>query len=84
VEKKEVTIESPVAVGEVTLVPIARLSLNYERSNGGIFFFGMKQPVAVVAISVSGKRAFRVTGEEVSVEELIQEVPGIKETLEGI
>jgi uncharacterized spore protein YtfJ len=44
----------------------------------------MKQPVAVVAISVSGKRAFRVTGEEVSMEELIQEVPGIKETLEGI
>jgi len=83
-EKKEVTIESPVAVGEVTLVPIAKTSLNYEQSNGGIFFFGMKQPVAVVAISVSGKRAFRITGEEVSVEELIQEVPGIKETLEGI
>lgn len=83
-EKKEVTIESPVGVGEVTLIPVAKTSLNYERSNGGIFFFGMKQPVAVVAISVSGKRAFRITGEEVSVEELIQEVPGIKETLEGI
>jgi len=83
-EKKETTIESPVVVGEVTLIPVAKTSLNYERSNGGIFFFGMKQPVAVVAISVAGKRAFRITGEEVSVEELIQEVPGIKETLEGI
>ena len=83
-EKKETTIDSPVGVGEVTLIPVAKTLLNYERSNGGIFFFGMKQPVAVVVISVSGKRAFRITGEEVSVEEPIQEVPGIKETLEGI
>jgi uncharacterized spore protein YtfJ len=83
-EKKETTIDSPVVVGEVTLVPIARLSLNYERSNGGIFFFGMKQPLAVVVISVSGKRAFRITGEEVSVQELIQELPGMKEMLEGM
>jgi len=33
---------------------------------------------------VSGKRAFRITGEEVSVQELIQELPGMKEMLEGI
>ena len=83
-EKKETTIDSRVAVGGVTLIPVAKTSLDYERSNSRIFFFGMKQPVAVVAISVWGKRAFRITGEEVSVEELIQEVPGMKETLEGI
>lgn len=83
-EKKETTIDSPVGVGEVTLVPIARASVNYERGNGGILFFGMKQPLAVVVISVSGKRAFRITGEEVSVQELIQELPGMKEMLEGM
>jgi len=83
-EKEETIIDSPVAVGGVTLIPIAKISLDYEWSNRGVYFFGMKRPLAIVAISVSGKRAFRITGAEVSVEELIQEVPGVKETLEGM
>jgi uncharacterized spore protein YtfJ len=83
-EKEETIIDSPIAVGGVTLVPIAKISLDYESGNRAGFFFGMKWPVAIVVISVSGKRAFRITGAEVSVEELIREVPGVKEMLEGI
>lgn len=83
-EKEETIIDSPLAVGAVTLIPIARISLDYEWSNRGVYFFGMKRPVAIVTISVSGKRAFRMTGAEISVEELIQEVPGMKEMLEGM
>ncbi len=83
-EKEETIIDSPVAVGGVTLIPVAKISLDYESSKRAGFFFGMKWPVAIVAISVSGRRAFRITGAEVSVEELIQEVPGMKEMLEGI
>jgi uncharacterized spore protein YtfJ len=83
-EKEETIIDSPVAVGGVTLIPIAKISLDYESINRAGFFFGMKWPVAIVVISVSGKRAFRMTGEEVSVQELVQELPGVKETLEGM
>ncbi len=83
-EKKEVVIGNPVAVAGVTLIPLAKVSLNYWQGNGGISFFGVKQPFGVVVVSPSAKRAFRITGEEVPLDQLIQEVPGIKEVLEGI
>jgi len=38
--------------------------------------------VAVVVVSPQAKRAFRITGEEVSLEELIKEAPNLKEMLE--
>jgi len=34
-----------------------------------------------VVVSQSAKQAFRITGEEVSLEELMQEVPSLKEML---
>ncbi len=83
-EKKEVEIGNPMIIGGVTLVPVAKVSLNYWRGNGGISFFGIKRPVSVVVVSQSVKRAFRITGEEVSLDQLVQEVPDIKEILEGI
>lgn len=83
-EKKEVGIGNPVAIAGVTLIPVTKVSLNYWRSNGGISFFGSKQPFSVIVVSPSEKRAFRITGEEVSLDQLIQEVPGIQELLAGI
>ena len=81
-EKKEIGIDTPVAVAGVTVIPITEFSLNYWHRNSGISFFGVKKPISVVVVSPSSKKAFRVTGEEVPLEQLIQEVPGIKEMLE--
>ena len=81
-EKKEVRIENSVAVAGVTVIPVTKVSLNYWRSNSSISFFGVKQLVSVVVVSPLAKKAFRITGEEVSLDQLIQEVPGIKEILE--
>jgi len=83
-EKKEVEIGNPVTIAGVTLIPVIKVSLNYWRRNGDISFFGVKQPIGVVVVSPSAKRAFRITGEEVPLDQFIQEVPGIKEVLEGI
>ena len=83
-EKKEAVIANPIAVGAVTLIPVAEVSLNCWRSGGGISFFGAKQPVSVIVVSPAAKRAFRITGEEVQLDQLIREVPGMKEILEGI
>ncbi len=83
-EKKEVSIGNPVTVGEVTLVPVTEVSLNYWRGRGGFSCFGFKQPVGVVVVSPSATRAFRITGEEVSLDQLITEFPAIKEVLHGI
>ena len=83
-EKKEVEIGNPVTIAGVTLIPVIKVSLNYWRRNGDISFFGAKQPIGVVVVSPSAKRAFRITGEEVPLDQFIQEVPRIKEVLAGI
>jgi len=79
-----VVIEKPVAVAGITLVPVTKLSLNCWRGKRCFSCFSVKQPVGVVVVSQSAKRAFRITGEEISLDQLITEAPGIKEALEGI
>jgi len=81
-EKKEIGIDSPVAVAGVTLIPIAQVWLNCQHGNGGFSFWGTKQPIGIVAILPSAKKAFRITGEEVSLDQFLQEVPSLKEMLE--
>ena len=83
-EKKEVEIGNPVTVAGVTLIPVIKASLNYWRGSGSLSFFGMKQPIGLVVVSQSTKRAFRITGEEVPLDQFIKEVPRIKEVLAGI
>lgn len=83
-EKNEIVIENPMVVSGITLVPITEFSLNYWRGKHSLLCFGIKQPVSMVVVSPSAKRAFRITGEEISLDQLITEVPAIKEVLEGI
>ena len=82
-EKKKVEIGNPLAINGITLIPITKVSVNYWHCKGGISFFGTKQPLSVVVISPSEKKAFRTSGEELPLDELIQEVPGIKKLLDA-
>ncbi len=83
-EREEIRIEAPVTVAGVNLIPIVKVSLNYWHRKGSFSLFGNKQPVNIIVISPLGTRAFRINGEEVSLDQLMEEVPGIKETLAGI
>ena len=80
-EKKEIKIGNPVSIAGVTLIPVEKVSLNYWHGKSSISFLGIKQPVNLVVISPSAKRAFNIGGEEVPLDQLIQEVPTIKEIL---
>ena len=82
-EKEEIRSEAPFIVAGVTLVPIVKASLNCWQGRGRLSFLGIKQPVSVVVISPQAKRAFRINGEEVPLDQLIKEVPGIKDIVEG-
>ena len=82
-ENREVVVERPVVISGVTLIPVVKVSMNCHSGNG-ISFFGFKQPISVVLALPLMKRAFRITGEEIALEQLIQEVPDIKEVLERI
>ena len=81
-EKERLAIDKPVTIAGVTLIPVARVWLNCQRVSNGISFCGTKQPVDIVLISSSARRAFRITGEEIPLDELIQEIPGIKDVVE--
>ncbi len=80
-EKEEIRVEAPFTVAGVTLVPVVKVWLNCWQSKGRVSFFGTKQPVSLVVVSPQAKRAFRINGEEVSLDQLYKEVPGIKEIL---
>ena len=82
--KKKVAVENPVAVASVTLIPVVRSLVNRWHSKNGVSFFASKEPVAVALVSPSTKKAFRITGEEITLDELIEEVPDIKQTLERL
>ena len=83
-EKKEVEIGNPVTVAGITLIPVARVSLHCWQSSHHFSFFGIKQPIAVAVVSPGASKAFRITGEEISLAQLIQEVPEIKERLAAV
>ena len=81
-EEKKIATGPPITVAGVTLIPVNRVSLHYWSTKGSASFCGAKQPVAVVVVSPQTRRAFRITGEEVSLEELIKEAPNLTEMLE--
>ncbi len=83
-ERKEVSIGNPVAIAGVTLVPVTEVLLSCWPGKGGILFFGRKQPVGVIVVSPSAKRAFRITGFEVPLDQFIKEIPGLEEILAAI
>ncbi len=80
-EKKEIEISSPLKVRGVTVISVIQSSLQCRRYGTGIAFLGTKQPVSVVIISPSGKKAFRITGEEVPLDQLIQEIPAVEKLI---
>jgi uncharacterized spore protein YtfJ len=84
VEKKEVAIDNPVTIAGLTLVPVVQILLSYWHGRSSSLYSGTKQPVALVIVSPSAKRAFRITGEEISIDQLFQEAPEIEEMLERI
>lgn len=79
--KNVIGIDDPVSVRGTTIIPIVKLSLHYS-SKAGVSIFSTRQPIAAMIISPSQKKALRITGEEVPLEQLMQEFPEIKKTLE--
>lgn len=75
--EKIVTVEGPFVIGGLTLIAVVRSLLTSKSYDRGSWLFGIKSPIALVLISDSSKRAFRITGEEVSVEQLLKENPEI-------
>ena len=83
-EKEEIIIEAPFTAAGVTIVPLVKTSLNYRQRKSYHSFFATRQPVSLVVVSPQARKAFRITGEEISLDQLAKEAPGITEILETI
>lgn len=81
-ERRQVVVDNPVTVGGTTLIPMARVSLNCWCGKSAATFFGNKQPTAVAVISRTVRKAFRITGEEISLDALVEEVDGLQRILD--
>jgi uncharacterized spore protein YtfJ len=83
-EKEEIRIEAPVTTAELILIPVVKDSLNYWSGKNRLAFIATREPLDLIIISKNEKRAFQMNGEEVSLEQLFGEVPGLKEKLEAL
>ena len=80
-QTKKLKIESAISEGAFIFLPVSKTTCRGERIGQNAFFFAAKIPVAIVVLSPTGKRAFRVSGEEISLDTLAAEVPNVRETI---
>jgi uncharacterized spore protein YtfJ len=81
--KKHAAIDNAVSIDGLTIIPVADISLDYLIFDKFATVYGFKEPVAFIIVSPTGKRAFRITGEEVSLEQLVEEFPEIRKMFES-
>jgi hypothetical protein len=70
-EKQEEVVGKPVVIGSTTIVPVTRSIHHCRGGKNGFVCTAMVVPVGVLVISGGKRRAFRTTGEEVSVEQVM-------------
>jgi len=80
-EKKQRVIDNPITVDGITIIPIVHILLNSYIHSDGAFMFGRKQPDAIIVVSPAGKRAFRITGEEVPLDQIVDDIPELETLL---
>jgi len=81
---KTIDIGTPVKAAGVTIIPISQISRECWRREKAIAFYGSKKPVSVIVITPEYKKAFGMNGEEINLEQLAAEIPGITDVLAKI
>jgi hypothetical protein len=74
-EKMRESVLAPVEVGPATVIPVVRSFHHCRIDSDGVVCSGAIVPVTVVVVLDGRKRAFKMTGEEVSADGLVA-VPG--------
>jgi hypothetical protein len=71
----------PVAIGDVRLLAIEKISIRSDRGRTGLWVRASKELFAVIVRDPGGMRAYDPYGAAVSVETLAEEVSGLDELL---
>ena len=83
-EKEKVSAGQRITVGEITLLPIMRTFLYCRNVDGRIVYSGSKNLIGIVVVSPKGKRAINLDGEEIPVDQYLEQVPEITELIQSI
>jgi hypothetical protein len=84
-DKREVRrAEAPLNIGQTILIPISKITLAANLWDESIVLHCWKVPEIVVIISHHGCKALRISGEEVSLQDLRNEVPELDTLLERV
>lgn len=74
---RELRLGKAATVGEVTLIPLYHVQTHCVTLTGLCWLHGIADPFAVVIVDPTGVRAVGVDGSEVSIEDLLEQVPGL-------
>ena len=77
-EKKEIIVGHPLTFSGLTLIPIMETRLYHWRYRNSFSFLGSKQAISIIVVTPTLTKAFKVNGEEVSLEELKREFPDLE------
>lgn len=79
--EKEKIVVNRITTGEITIATISRVR-RYHWYRGVNVFSGNIQPEIVIITTPSGRKAFHINGEEISLDQLVREFPDIPMMLE--
>lgn len=77
----ELRVGNTMVVGDVTLVPIARFSIQSDTDTTERWLWGLKEPFAIIVCDAAGIRAYGIESIEIPVESLIQKIPDLDAVL---
>lgn len=83
-ETTDIRVDDPIVLGGLTLIPVVEMSRHCWQLDSVTSVCGVKTPIAVIIVSPTCKSAYRTSGEDVSIDELIEEVPVLTEILESL
>ena len=81
---KKTGLGDALAVGGLTIVPVAVTSVETQRVGGRMMAFGYREAVAVIVIGSSGTEVLAVSGDILSLEQLGDLYPEIRGQLDGL
>ena len=81
--KEYLAREAEAVIGGVRITPVVRNLVRYSETKGVWSFYAGKQPVYLIISSGDGQRAYSVTGQEVSIQQVISDYPALAAGLEG-
>ncbi len=77
--KKEVIISSPINIAGTSIVTISTIEMDSRFGRRSAAVNGSIRPERVIITTPTSRRAFRITGEEIDLEELVREFPAMAE-----